>query len=266
MTLLLHCALPGLAACLAIALAVWVLSLMRQDASIVDPFWPIMILAAGVTYAVCLQRAGPRGWIALSLAGAWAVRLSLHLGVRKWHDRTEDRRYAAIRARNSPGFGFRSLYLVFGLQAVLAWIVSAPLGAAIASAGALNVLDLVGALVALFGLAFEATADWQLARFRADPASRGTVMDRGLWRYSRHPNYFGECCFWWGLGLIALAAGPHGAWALASPLLVTVLLLKVSGVGPLEADLVEHRQPYRDYIARTPAFFPGRPRTPATKT
>jgi steroid 5-alpha reductase family enzyme len=112
----------------------------------------------------------------------------------------------------------------------------------------------------LFGLVFEATADHQLTRFRAAPDSKSQVMDRGLWRYSRHPNYFGECCFWWGLGLIALAGGLHGAWALVSPLLMTFLLLKVSGVGLLEADLVEHRKAYRDYIRRTPTFFPGRPK------
>ncbi|MFG5411174.1 DUF1295 domain-containing protein [Piscinibacter sakaiensis] len=106
---------------------------------------------------------------------------------------------------------------------------------------------------------FEAVADAQMARFRADPACRGQVMDRGLWRYSRHPNYFGECCVWWGLGLVGLASG-GGAWCLASPLLMTVLLLKVSGVSLLEKDLVERRPAYRDYVARTNAFVPGPPR------
>ncbi|MDM0044503.1 DUF1295 domain-containing protein [Variovorax dokdonensis] len=265
MSALVNVALPGLATCLAIAVMVWVASLIRKDVSIVDPFWPVMILAAGVTYALCIEQVSSRGWIALVLAGAWAVRLSLHLAVRKWHDPGEDRRYVAIRERNSPGFGFKSLYLVFALQALLAWVVSAPLGAASASSSGLNLLDIVGVLLAVFGVSFEAIADWQLARFKADPKSRGAVMDQGLWRYSRHPNYFGESCLWWGLGLIALAAGFHNAWALVSPVLVTVLLLKVSGVGLLEADLVEHRKPYRDYIERTPAFFPGRPRASGGK-
>jgi len=254
------CALAGLAASSALALLAWLWSLRLRDASVIDPFWPFLIAGAGLAYALCVPTPGTRGALVLALAWAWALRLGIHLAWRR-RGHGEDRRYQAIRARNQPGFAFKSLYLVFGLQAVLAWWVSAPLGVALASTSALNLLDVLGVALALSGLVFEAVADAQLARFRAAPGSHGQVMDRGLWHYSRHPNYFGEACFWWGVGLVAVAgAGFAGAWSLLSPVLMTVLLLKVSGVVLLEADLAERRAAYRDYIARTPAFVPGRPR------
>ena len=256
------CALGGLVASLCLALLAWLWSLRLRDASIVDPFWPLMILAAAFACAACLPLSGGRGVLALSLALAWAVRLGGHLAWRRRSHPGEDRRYQAIRARHEPGFGFKSLYLVFGLQAVLAWCISAPLGVAWTAPRPWHWLDLAGASLAVFGCVFEAVADVQLAAFRRRSARSGQVMDRGLWRYSRHPNYFGEACFWWGLGLLAVSGGGWaGAWSLLSPLLMTVLLLKVSGVGLLEADLLERRgKAYRDYVARTPAFLPGRPR------
>jgi steroid 5-alpha reductase family enzyme len=191
------------------------------------------------------------------LGAAWAVRLCLYITQRNW-GHGEDRRYQAIRARNQPNFGFRSLYLVFALQAVLAWIVSAPFLPGMAAARPLGVFDAVGAALALFGIFFEAIGDAQMARFRADPKNAGQVMDRGLWRYTRHPNYFGEACVWWGIWLMAMGgAGWSGAWSVVSPLLMTWLLLKVSGVRMLEADIGERRPAYREYIARTNAFVPG---------
>lgn len=265
----LTCALMGLAVSAALAFAAWLLSLKLHDVSVVDPFWPFLIAGAGLAYAACLPSPGARGTLAMGLALAWALRLGTHLAWRK-RGHGEDRRYQAIRKRNEPGFAFKSLYLVFGLQAVLAWCVSAPLGASLASSKPLGWLDLAAAALALFGLLFEAVADAQLSRFRADTSRRGQVMDQGLWRYSRHPNYFGEACFWWGLGLLALAGGGwSAAWSLVSPVLMTVLLLKVSGVVLLEADMVERHGAhgahgahggYRDYIERTPAFVPWLPR------
>ena len=193
----------------------------------------------------------------LALGSAWALRLALFITWRNW-GHGEERRYQAIRERNQPGYRFKSLYLVFLLQAVLAWVVSAPFLPGVAAAPPLNVLDCVGFALAAFGIVFEAIGDAQMARFKADPGHKGQVMDRGLWRYTRHPNYFGEACIWWGLWLAALAgAGWAGAWSIVSPLLMTVLLLKVSGVKLLEKDIAERRPAYRDYIARTNAFVPG---------
>jgi len=255
-------ALWGLALTVTLALATWLASLWRHDASLVDRMWPVFISGAGALYFVQLPGDGARRWVVLALSLAWALRLGLYITHRNW-GHGEDRRYVAIRRRNSPGFGWKSLYLVFGLQAVLAWIVSAPLLVAQAGQRPLGGLDIAGLLLAGFGLVFEALADAQMARFKADAGSRGQVMDRGLWRYSRHPNYFGEACVWWGFGLLALGAGGlPGAWSLVSPLLITLLLLKVSGVVLLEQDIAERRPAYRHYIERTNAFVPGPPRQP----
>jgi len=238
------------------ALATWVVSLLRRDVSIVDSLWAVMIALGGWAYALAADPVGPREPLVLGLASLWALRLSGHI---TWRNlgHGEDRRYQAIRARNQPRFEFKSLYLVFGLQAVLAWIVAWPLMAALAGDTPLGWLDGLGAGLWLFGIGYEAVADRQLARFKTEPASADRVMNHGLWRYSRHPNYFGEACVWWGAGLVALAAG--GAWTLVSPLLMTVLLLKVSGVALLEQDISERRPAYRDYIARTSAFIPWPP-------
>ncbi len=249
--------LSALPALLGVALVAWTIATARRNAGIVDIFWPTFFLAGAGVYAVASFPLQTRALVALVLVGAWALRLSIYLAARNWNA-PEDHRYRAIRERNDPGFAWKSIYLVFGLQAGLAWLISVPLAAAIGAQSALVVLDFLGAMLTLFGLMFEALADAQLARFKADPANAGRVMDRGLWRYSRHPNYFGEFCVWWGLFAIALAAGAW--WTVFSPLLMTVLLLKVSGVALLERDIGERRPAYRDYVARTNAFFPGQPR------
>ena len=240
-----------------IALVAWVVASARRNVGLVDVFWSLFFLAAAILYAVRADAVGPRGWIALGLVAAWALRLSAHLAVRNWNA-PEDRRYRAIRARNQPGFAWKSLYLVFGFQALLAWLIAAPLAAAIAAPGVPGIVGLAGALLAGFGVAFEAVADGQLTRFRADPDNASRVMERGLWRLSRHPNYFGEFCVWWGLYLLAADAG--GWWTAFSPALMTILLLRVSGVALLERDIGERRPAYAAYVARTNAFFPGPPR------
>jgi steroid 5-alpha reductase family enzyme len=244
----------ALAAVLLVALATWMVSVARRDVSIVDSLWGPMIALAPWAYLVATNQAGPRAALVLTLSSAWALRLAGHI---TWRNRGhgEDRRYQAIRARNQPNFAFKSLYLVFGLQGLLAWVVTLPLLAAIASPRPLGLLDAAGIAIVLFGIAFESVADWQLARFKADPGNRGRVLDTGLWRHTRHPNYFGEFCVWWGFYAIALAAG--GWWAIVAPLLMSVLLLKVSGVTLLEKDIGERRPAYRDYVRRTNAFFPG---------
>lgn len=252
----LQAAFVGLAAILAVAIATWIVSLVRADVSIVDSVWGPLFLAAAIAYAFTVPQPGPRTPFVLAFVAVWALRLAGYITWRN-HGEPEDRRYREMRKRNDPGFAFKSLYLVFGLQGLLAWIVSISLLAAIASPEPLGVLDYAGAALWFGGLAFEATADGQLARFKANPDNEGKVMDGGLWRYSRHPNYFGEFLVWWGLYLIAVAAG--GWWAIVSPLLMSFLLLRVSGVTLLEKDIGERRPAYADYRARTNAFFPGPP-------
>lgn len=249
----LQAAALGLGASALLAFAVWAASVSLRDVSIVDSAWSFLILIPAVVVAVMVPHTGTRAAVVLGLTTVWALRLSAHIA---WRHRgqPEDRRYQAIRRRNEPHFQWKSLYLVFGLQALLGWVVSAPLMAAVASPAPWNALDVLGLALAAFGLIFESVADAQLARFRSQASNRGRVMDRGLWRLSRHPNYFGECCLWWGLWLVAAAAGAW--WTVLSPLLITVLLLKVSGVPLLEDDLSRRRPGYAEYVRRTPAFVP----------
>lgn len=250
----------GLALALALVLLTWLVSLMRHDVSLVDRVWALSIVGAGWVYFALGPDGGARSLCMLMVASVWALRLSAFITWRNW-GHGEDRRYRQMRARNQPHFGAKSLYLVFLLQAVLAWVVSAPLLASLGGHAAWGVLDIGGLVLASFGVLFEGVADMQLARFKADPRHRGQVMDGGLWRYTRHPNYFGEACVWWGLGLAAIGGGGWSAgWCLLSPWLMTVLLLRVSGVRLLEQDIGERRPGYGDYVARTNAFLPGRPR------
>ena len=244
-------ALPPL---LGLALLAWAIATQRRNAGLVDIFWPLFFLLGAGVYAAAAPEVEARAMLALGLVAIWSLRLSGYLAARNWNA-AEDHRYRAIRERNAPGFEWKSMYLVFGLQAALAWLISAPLAEAIGSAAPLNGVDMLGVAIAAFGIMFEALADAQLARFKADPANAARVLNRGLWRYTRHPNYFGEFCVWWGL--YALAAGAGAWWTVFSPLLMTVLLLKVSGVALLEKDIGERRPAYRDYVARTNAFFPG---------
>jgi steroid 5-alpha reductase family enzyme len=257
---LLRAALGGLGLIGLLGVLTWLASLVRRDVSLVDRTWSMFIGSAAVVYALQLPARDDRGLWMLGLVVAWAVRLCVFITRRNW-GHGEDRRYQQIRARNQPNFGLRSVYLIFGLQAVLAWTVSAPLLVGMAGGRPFGGLDVLGVVMTAFGIGIEALGDAQMSRFKADKANRGQVMDGGVWRFTRHPNYFGEACVWWGFWLMALSgAGLGGAWSVVSPLLMTVLLLKVSGVSLLEKDIVERRPAYRDYIARTNAFVPGWPR------
>ncbi len=251
--------LYGLFAILLAGLLTWALSLAKRDVSIVDSLWSLMFLLAATVYLATAPDPGSRAALVMLMVALWAIRLSAYITWRNWGE-GEDFRYQEIRARNQPGFAIKSLYLVFGLQGVIAWLVSLPLLLAIHSTSPLGLIDALGLTLWAIGMVFEVVGDWQLTRFKADPGNRGQVLDRGLWRYTRHPNYFGNACIWWGFALMALAAG--GWWALISPLLMTFLLLKVSGVVLLEKDISERRPAYRDYIRQTNAFFPGPPRAP----
>ena len=247
----------GLAVALVIAVGAWLVSVARRDVSIVDSLWSLFFLAMTLTYLVLAAGLSERAYLLLFLVTVWAVRLSLFITLRNWGE-PEDRRYQAIRADNEPGFWLKSLYIVFGLQAILAWIISLPLLGVVLGAAPLGWLDFVAVALWLVGFGFEAVGDQQLARFKTDPANQGRVLDSGLWRYTRHPNYFGEACIWWAYYLLALAAGAW--WTVIGPILMTFLLLRVSGVALLEKDITERRPAYRDYIRRTNAFFPGPPK------
>jgi steroid 5-alpha reductase family enzyme len=244
-------ALPFL---LGAAALTWVVSAVKRNVTIVDTLWSLLFVIAAAVYVTAADAPSQRAWLVLCMVGLWGVRLAAYLA---WRNRghEEDRRYQAIRQRNEPNFALKSLWLIFGFQAVLAWIISLPLAGAIAGDAPLGLLDGLGVALWAVGLYFEAAGDWQLARFKADPGNTGRVMDRGLWRYTRHPNYFGDFCVWWGLYLVALSAGAW--WTVVGPLIMSLLLLRFSGVRLLERDIGERRPAYAEYVRRTNAFFPG---------
>ena len=240
--------------------ALWLLSLALRNASIVDIWWgPGIALGACVAWLTA-GSSHPRSLLLVALAALWALRLGGYLWWRNG-GHGEDPRYQAMRRHWGPRFPWISLATVFALQGVLQWIVSLPLqvGAAAPGAAPLGALDALGTLVFASGLAFEAIGDAQLARFKADPANAGRVMERGLWRYTRHPNYFGDAVAHWGLFAIALAT-PLGWWTALSPALMTFLLLRVSGVALLERSIGKRRPDYAAYRERTSAFIPLPPR------
>jgi len=250
----LHAWLVALAAIAVAAVSVWVISVLRRDVSIVDSLWSLLFLLGLLAYLAVVESPGPRAWLVTAMVGLWALRLSLYITVRN-HGQPEDRRYQAIRHNNEPHFWLKSLYIVFLLQGFLAWVVSLPALAAVSGQTPPGPLDFAGLLLWLAGMFFEVVGDWQLARFRRRERSEGAVLDTGLWRYTRHPNYFGEALLWWGIYLMALSAGAW--WTIVAPVLMTVLLLRVSGVSLLEKDIAERRPAYRDYVRRTNAFIPG---------
>ncbi|MGF1612586.1 MAG: DUF1295 domain-containing protein [Gammaproteobacteria bacterium] len=251
-------ALAGIAMAI-LALAGLVISMVKNDVSLVDSLWSLFFLSGVLVYAADVSVHEPRAALVLVLVSLWALRLAGYLTWRNWGE-PEDRRYQSIRARHQPSFAWKSLYLIFGFQTLLAALIVAPLFVALSSNGALNILDAAGLALWILGFGFETVGDWQLARFKANPCNRAKVLDTGLWRYTRHPNYFGEAMLWWGYYLIAAAGG---WWTVFAPILMTILLLRVSGVTLLEQDIHERRPRYRDYVARTNAFFPGRPKEAA---
>ena len=211
MSPLLQTILVTFAATIGTMFVLWMIGTARRDVSIVDPFWGMgFVLTAWLVFWMNNPRHS-RVLLLMSLVTAWGLRLSVFLLCRNW-GHGEDRRYAVMRDHHGRRFWWISLFTVFLLQGIILWFVSLPLQFAAANkhSNPLGCLDAAGTLVWTIGLFFEAVGDWQLARFKANPANRGKVMDRGLWRYTRHPNYFGDFCIWWGLYLIAAAGGANG--------------------------------------------------------
>ncbi len=238
---------------------VWLLSVAKRDVSIVDVFWGLgFVLIAHVACRVGDGYSG-RKLLVTTLVTVWGVRLAGYLLWRNW-GQEEDYRYRAMRKRHGEHFAWVSLYTVFGLQGALMWVISLPLQIAQTSPvpARLTWLDALAALVWTGGLLCEAVGDRQLARFKADPQNQGKVMNWGLWRYTRHPNYFGDAVVWWAFFLIA-GATPYGFWTMISPALMTFMLMRVSGVALLERKLVKTRPEYEAYRRQTSAFVPWFP-------
>jgi len=246
---------------LAAMVLVWLLSLLLRDAGIVDIFWGLgFVLIAAVT-SIADSGYSTRAALIAGLTALWGFRLAGHLYLRWRREAAEDRRYAAMRAKRGPAFWWQSLYIVFGLQAAIMFIVSLPVQFGIMSEtpARLTVADAVGTTLVLVGLAFEAVGDAQLAAFKADPANRGKVMDKGLWAWTRHPNYFGDAVVWWGLFVIA-ASSPALWWTAIGPAVMTWFLVNVAGKALLERGLRKSRPGSDDYVRRTSGFIPLPPR------
>jgi steroid 5-alpha reductase family enzyme len=241
----------------------WLVSLALRNASIVDIVWGLGFTA--VAWAVRAQGEGnsARQWLLVALTSVWGLRLFAYLFWRN-HGKGEDYRYRAMRKRWGDRFPVVSLGTVFVLQGCLMWTVSLPVQLGQSATGpGLGLLTGLGIALWAVGLFFETVGDLQLARFKADPAHSGLLMDRGLWRYTRHPNYFGDACVWWGIGLVAIEASVSAPARIAivlGPVVMTVLLVRVSGVALLERSLQKRKPGYEAYVARTSAFFPRPPR------
>lgn len=243
----------------ALMLATWLLSLALKNASIVDIAWGLGFVAVAWAVRARVDGVETRQNLLVVLTSIWGLRLGTYLFIRN-HGKGEDYRYRAMRKHWGPRFPIISLLTVFTLQGALMFVVSlgVQLGQA-ATSPDLGVLAWIGAAVWAVGLAFEAIGDWQLARFKKNPLNAGQVMDRGLWRYTRHPNYFGDACVWWGIALVAAETG-LGRWGLLGAAVMTVLLLRVSGVALLEKSLSKRKPGYAEYVARTSAFVPLPPK------
>lgn len=240
----------------ALMTSLWLVSIRLRDVSIVDPWWSIAFLLVTVQTSL---RTGltPAKILLLSVVSIWALRLWLHLLLRS-RGKPEDPRYANFRERyGADRYWWFSFFQVFLLQGALALVISAPLqlAGAAATPDAIGLNDLLGVVLFSVGFAFEGIADWQLQRFRSNPFNRGKVLDTGLWRWSRHPNYFGEAVLWWGFWLLAVDQ-PLGWATVFAPALMTFLLLKVSGVSMLDEHMMRTKPGYAEYLRRTSAFIP----------
>ncbi|MFM9226951.1 MAG: DUF1295 domain-containing protein [Actinomycetota bacterium] len=240
-------------------ISTWVVSVLIKNASIVDIVWGLGFVAVAWVLAWRIDGDSGRQTLLAVMVGAWGLRLGGYLAKRNL-GHGEDFRYVLMRKRWGAKFPIVSLLTVFTLQGVLMWVVSLPVqfGNGDDSPG-VGPLAVVGIVVWIAGLAFETIGDAQLARFKRDPANKGQVMDKGLWRYTRHPNYFGDALLWWGIGIVGAESG-SGVIGFIGPVLMTVLLTRVSGVPMLEHSMAKRRPGYTEYVARTSAFIPRPPR------
>jgi len=238
----------------------WLVSLALKNSSIVDIFWGTgFVIVTWVAFALAPEGGVARKWLLSALVTIWGLRLSLYILWRNW-GKPEDFRYQVWRKEAGSAWWWRSFFKVFILQGVILWVVATPLIAVHVSSQPerLTWLDYLAVVIWLVGFYFEAAGDWQLARFKANPANKGKVLDRGVWRYTRHPNYFGDAAQWWAYYLLALATG--GWWTIFSPIIMTALLMRVSGVTLLEKTLKEEKPGYKEYIETTSEFIPWFPR------
>ncbi len=244
--------------------AAFIVGRLRDRYRDIDVFWPLgFVVVAVIGFLTTATQPGAdtvERSLLLVIVSVWGLRLSFHLA---WRSRGEgeDPRYTAIMRRAKGSKIAYSLVVVYGLQAALMAFISLPVTLGMHASAPSGALQIIGVLLWLLGFSFESIGDAQLEAFKRDAANCGKVMNRGLWAWTRHPNYFGDACAWWGIFLVASAGG----WAVVtvlSPLLMTRLLTSVSGKPLLEARLAKTRDGYGEYVATTSAFLPRPPRKP----
>ncbi|VVT01766.1 DUF1295 domain-containing protein [Erythrobacter sp. EC-HK427] len=257
--------LTNAALLLGAAIIFWLISLAINKVSFVDSIWGGAMAALALTSFLQLGERGAAAWTLLLMAGLWGVRLFWHL-FRRFLKHGEDKRYERMLgdARAQGRWGITVLWKVWLLQSVLLFTVSSPAQVGILAAGGQALPSFAYAGIALWavGMVFEVVGDWQLARFKADPANRGKVMTSGLWRYTRHPNYFGDACVWWGIGLAAMAIAPGTLiWTVPGPVFLTFTLVKWSGAALTEKGMREkYGEEFARYVERTSSFIPMPPK------
>jgi steroid 5-alpha reductase family enzyme len=237
----------------------WIISYFIRNVAVIDSFWGLGFVLVAWTALFINGAPVANSAIIVCLISVWGLRLSAYLTWRNW-GQEEDARYAAMRKNVGSRFKWTSYITVFTLQAILLWLISMPIQLASLAETAEGPAWVIwlGCIIWLGGFYFEVVGDWQLARFKSKPENKGQVLDQGLWKYTRHPNYFGEFCMCWGIYLISINAG--GIWTFFSPVIMTFLLMKVSGVTLLERDISERRPAYQRYQKNTSAFFPAPPK------
>jgi len=244
-------------------IGLWLLSLRLKDVSFIDAWWALGMVVLAV-FSHLAYGGGAHRTALTVLCTVWGLRLGLYL-LWRWRKHGPDRRYVTMlgKAQSERGWswGKSALLLVFALQAPLQFVVALPVQLGqVGDAGGLGPIGFLGVVLAVVGIGFESVGDFQLVRFKADPANEGKVLDTGLWRYTRHPNYFGDACVWWGLWLIAAETGWLGAASVVGPILITVLLTRWSGVPTVEGRMRRKRPDYEAYVARTSGFVPMLPK------
>ncbi|MFT4643229.1 MAG: steroid 5-alpha reductase family enzyme [Candidatus Azotimanducaceae bacterium] len=255
-TLLSHAALI----ILALITLLWIWSVFIKNVSIVDIFWGFGFVVVNVIYAYMSGELNARKILILTLVSIWGIRLVIYLAIRNI-GKGEDFRYQEFRRNYGPKrYWWFSFFQTFLLQGVLIMIISLPLLGIHSSAtsGDLNVLDYLGILVWIIGFTFETVGDFQLARFKKNVKNKGKVLNKGFWKYTRHPNYFGDSAVWWAYGIFSIAAGSY--WQIIGSIIMTLLIIKISGVSLLEKTLKDTKPQYRDYIQKTNSFFPWFPK------
>ncbi|MDZ7634895.1 MAG: DUF1295 domain-containing protein [Bacteroidales bacterium] len=238
----------------------WIWSILIKNVSIVDIFWGLGFVVVNALYIFLSGELNDRKILVLILVTIWGLRLSIYLASRNI-GKGEDFRYQEFRRKyGAERYWWFSYFQTFLLQGALMMIVSLPLlGISVGThSGNLNLLDYLGILIWLVGFAFEAGGDYQLARFKRDAGNKGKVLDRGFWKYTRHPNYFGDTAVWWAYALFSIAAGSY--WQIIGSVVMTLLIIQVSGVTLLEKSLKGSKPQYKEYIRKTNSFFPWFPK------